>query len=403
MAKGAILGVIPKTYLPNYSEFYEKRQFASAHLQTHETIRLGDQVVPFGVHQLFEVDTVADLVVGVDICEDLWAPIPPSTLAALAGATLLVNISASNASIGKAAYRRSLVLGHSASCIAGQIYVGEGPGDSTTDLAWDTHSLVAENGVLLAESKRFATTASFLTADIDLDRIRADRMRMSTFRDSQMSFSDNPRQWHRHCVSLTPAPVTTLYRNIPRNPYVAQNPVLRDEHANEVLQIQVSGLVKRLQATNVSALIIGVSGGLDSTLALLVATRAFDVMGWDRKNIVGVSMPGFGTSVRTRQNAMSLMNALGIDVREVAICDASMQMFRDIQHPAALGEEVWDITYENVQAGARTSLLFRMANQLNGLVLGTGDLSELALGWSTYGVGDQMSHYSVNASVPKPW
>jgi len=401
MAKGSILGVIPKTYLPNYSEFYEKRQFASARHQTQEWIRLGGQKVPFGTHQLFEVNAVENLVVGVDICEDLWAPIPPSTLAALAGATVLVNISASNASIGKAAYRRSLVLGHSASCIAGQIYVGEGPGDSTTDLAWDTHSLIAENGVLLAESQRYSTEATFLTADFDLERLRADRMRLSSFRDSQMVYFDPQKHWQRHPVSLSPQPVEAIDRVIPRNPYIVENSTLRDEHTNEVLQIQVSGLAKRLQATNISSLVIGVSGGLDSTLALLVATRTFDLLGWDRQRIVGVSMPGFGTSKRTKENAMSLMRALGIDAREIDICEQSMQMLRDIEHPAARGEEVWDTTYENVQAGARSSLLFRLANQVKGLVLGTGDLSELALGWSTYGVGDHMSHYSVNSSVPK--
>lgn len=401
MAKGSILGVIPKTYLPNYSEFYEKRQFASSRHQTQEWIRLGGHDVAFGTHQLFEVNAVADLVVGVDICEDLWAPIPPSTLAALAGATVLVNISASNASIGKAAYRRSLVLGHSASCIAGQIYVGEGPGDSTTDLAWDTHSLIAENGVLLAESQRYSTKAALLTADFDLERLRADRMRLSSFRDSQIAHLDPQKEWQRHLVSLTPQPVAAVDRVIPRNPYVVENSTLQDEHTNEVLQIQVSGLAKRLQATNISSLVIGVSGGLDSTLALLVATRTFDLLGWDRQKIVGVSMPGFGTSKRTRENAMSLMRELGIDAREIDICEQSMQMLTDIDHPAAHGEEAWDVTYENVQAGARSSLLFRLANQVKGLVLGTGDLSELALGWSTYGVGDHMSHYSVNASVPK--
>lgn len=401
MARGAILGVIPKTYLPNYSEFYEKRQFASAINQTQEVIRLGDHVVPFGVHQLFEIDTVSNLVVGVDVCEDLWAPIPPSTLAALAGATVLVNISASNASVGKANYRRSLVLGHSARCIAGQIYVGQGPGDSTTDLAWDTHSLMAENGVLLAESKRYSTQGSFITAEFDLDRLRADRMRMGTFRDSHATISANKSQWKRHHVSLAPQPVTALDRVIPRNPYVDSNLSVRDEHANEVLQIQVSGLIKRLQSTGLSTLVIGVSGGLDSTLALLVATRAFDILGWDRDQIVGVSMPGFGTSSNTRENAITLMKLLGVNSREIDICESSMQMLRDIEHPAAQGEEVWDVTFENVQAGGRTSLLFRLANQLQGLVLGTGDLSELALGWCTYGVGDHMSHYSVNASVPK--
>jgi len=401
MAKGSILGVIPKTYLPNYNEFHEKRQFASARHQTQSWIHIGGQKVLFGTHQLFEVSAVVDLVVGVDICEDLWAPIPPSTLAALAGATVLVNISASNASIGKAAYRRSLVLGQSASCIAGQVYVGEGPGDSTTDMAWDTHSLMAENGVLLAESQRYSTEATLLTADFDLERLRADRMRLNSFRDSQMVFFDPQKQWQRHLVSLTPQPVEALDRVVPRNPYIVENSALQDEHTNEVLQIQVSGLVKRLQATNISSLVIGVSGGLDSTLALLVATRTFDLLGWDRKKIVGVSMPGFGTSERTKGNAMSLMHALGIDAREIDICDPSTQMLRDIDHPAAHGAKVWDVTYENVQAGARSSLLFRLANQVKGLVLGTGDLSELALGWSTYGVGDHMSHYSVNASVPK--
>lgn len=226
-------------------------------------------------------------------------------------------------------------------------------------------------------------------------------MRIGTFRDSQLLLTHHLRPWHRHSVRLNPEPIAILNRTIPRNPYVPQDPILREEHANEVLQIQVAGLVKRLQATKVACVVIGVSGGLDSTLALLVATRAFDILGWDRGRLMGVSMPGFGTSTETRSNAMSHMNALRIDAREIDICDASLQMLRDILHPAANGEEVWDVTYENVQAGARTSILFRLANQLNGLVVGTSNLSELALGWSTYGVGDQMSHYAVNSSVPK--
>lgn len=400
-AKGQVMGVIPKTYLPNYSEFYEVRQFASSHHQTTDIASLGNDDIPFGTDQLFEVPSVPGLTVGIDVCEDLWAPIPPSTLAALAGATVLVNLSASNASVGKAEYRRSLVIGQSARCIAGQLYVGEGPGDSTTDLAWDTHSLIAENGTLLAESQRFLQDAQITLADLDLDRIRADRMRLNSFRDAQVRYLNSTAPWRRHRVQLEPPRVEGTIRTISRNPYVPSAEPARREHTREVLQIQVAGLIQRLRAIHQPKVVVGVSGGLDSSLALLVASKAMDVLGRERKDIVGVSMPGFGTSDHTRQNALALMRILGVTEHEIDIQAASEQMLRDIDHPTSRGADIFDVSFENVQAGARTSLLFRLANHVHGLVLGTGDLSELALGWCTYGVGDHMSHYSVNASVPK--
>lgn len=400
-AKGRVVGLVPKTYLPNYGEFYEARQFASSRQQVTDVATLAGTETVFGTNQLFEVSSVPGLIIGVDVCEDLWAPIPPSTLAALAGATVLVNISASSASTGKAEYRRSLVLGQSAKCIAGQLYVGEGPGDSTTDLAWDTHSLIAENGTLLAESERFLQASQITLADLDLDRIRADRMRLNSFRDAQSQFVNGATPWRRHKVALEPPIVEESIRVISRSPYVPDAESERREHAREVVRIQVAGLVQRLRAVHQPNLVVGVSGGLDSALALLVATRAMDLLGRERTSIVGVSMPGFGTSDRTRDNALALMGVLGVTAKEIDIRAASQQMLQDIAHPVSRGEDVFDVSFENVQAGARTSLLFRLANQVNGLVLGTGDLSELALGWCTYGVGDQMSHYSVNASVPK--
>ena len=401
IAKGAVLGVVPKTYLPNYGEFHEVRQFAAARHAMSSNILIGDRPIPFGTRQIFRVASVPGLSVGIDICEDLWAPIPPSSFAALAGATLLVNLSASNASVGKADYRRSLVLGHSAKCIAGVVYVGSGPGESTTDLAWDTHSIIAENGTLLAESERFLTAGDFIVADVDMDRLGAERMRMNSFRDSQSQLDICASDWITNHADVQMPKNVTLSRQFPRYPFVPEEPADREKQLREVFDIQIAGLTRRLESTGLETLVLGVSGGLDSTLALLVAVRVLDRLGRDRKDMIGVSMPGFGTSQRTQVNARALMESMGITSLEIDIRSSCEQMFRDLQHPFSRGQAVFDVIFENVQAGARTSLLFRLANQNKGLVVGSGDLSELALGWCTYGVGDHMSHYGVNSSIPK--
>ncbi len=398
---GAIVGVVPKTYLPAYSEFYEARQFASERDRMTDRIRVAGQDVPFGSDLLFDIAGVDHLTLGVDVCEDLWTPIPPSTYAALAGATVLVNLSASNASVGKAEFRRSLVANHSAVCLAVQAYAGMGSGDSTTDLAWDTHSLIAENGTLLAESQRYYHAAQFVSADVDLERLVAERQRITSFRESATDLAERLRAFRRITVNTASPADAGLNRHIPRETYVPENPAVRAEHAREVLQIQTGGLLQRMRSSKLNDQVIGVSGGLDSALALIVSVRAADALGLPRTSIHAYSMPGFATGSHTRGNAMKLMQALGVDANEIDIRESCKQMLEDIGHPFADGVPQHDITFENVQAGERTSHLFRLANLHHGLVIGTGDLSELALGWCTYGVGDHMSHYSVNASVPK--
>src|SRR5512135_1334302 len=400
--RGRLLGAVPKSYLPNYREFYERRQFAPAAQAMSTSLRLLGQDVPFGTRLLFAARDLPGFVLHLEVCEDLWVPLPPSTLAALAGATVLANLSASDVTVGKADYRRLLGASHSAKCIAGCLYSAAGPGESTTDLAWDGHALIYENGERLAESTRFPTQPGLVTADLDLDRLRQERTRMTSFGDNAQAHAGELRQFRRIEFDLgVPTGRVPLRRRVERFPYVPSDPSRLDERCAEVYDIQVEGLMKRLQATCLKKVIIGISGGLDSTQAALVAVRAFDRLGLPRKNVLGYTLPGFGTSQHTFDSAHALMQALGISADEIDIRAAAQLMLERIKHPAAKGKRVYDVTYENVQAGERTSHLFRLANLHGALVLGTGDLSELALGFTTYGVGDHMSHYNVNASVPK--
>jgi NAD+ synthase (glutamine-hydrolysing) len=399
---GKPLGVAPKTYLPNYREFYEKRQFASGRSAAAREVRLLGRTVPFGNDIIYEASGVEGLAVHAEICEDVWVPIPPSTYAALAGATVLANLSASNITIGKAEYRRQLCSSQSGRCIAAYLYAAAGPGESTTDLAWDGHAMIHENGNLLAESERFSAEEQVLTADVDLERLLQERMRMTSFHDAAGDHIERVRAIRRVPFELSvPAGRIPLQREVERFPYVPSDPAGRDERCYEAYNIQVHGLVQRLRATGIERVVIGVSGGLDSTHALIVAAKTMDHLGLPRENVLAYTMPGFATSERTRSNALGLMRALRVTSGEIDIRPSCLQMLRDIGHPFHEGKPVYDVTFENVQAGERTSHLFRLANQNGGLVVGTGDLSELALGWCTYGVGDHMSHYNVNVSVPK--
>ena len=399
--RGRLLGVVPKIHLPNYREFYEHRWFASGQGTEGGHIAVRGHEAPFGPDLLFAAQDVPGLVVHAEVCEDLWVPIPPSADAALAGATVLANLSASNITIGKADTRRLLCRSQSARCVAAYLYAAAGPGESTTDLAWDGQVSVFENGLTLAESERFPPGAQEVVADVDLDLLRQERARQGTFDDNR----------RRHALAggfrtvafavEPPAEDVGFERAVERFPFVPSDPARLAQDCYEAYNIQVSGLVQRRRATGGGKLVIGVSGGLDSTHALIVAAKAVDLLGRPRSDIIGYTMPGFGTSEGTKTNAHRLMAALGVTAHELDIRPAARQMLADLGHPFARGEPVYDITFENVQAGLRTDYLFRAANQQGGFVLGTGDLSELALGWCTYGVGDQMSHYNVNAGVPK--
>jgi NAD+ synthase (glutamine-hydrolysing) len=400
--RGKVLGVVPKSYLPEYLEYYEKRQFRAAREAIDGQIALLGEDVPFGPDLLFRCSDLPQLTVHVEVCEDLWVPIPPSTYGALAGATVLANVSASNITIGKADYRRALCSAHSARTISGYVYTAAGFGESTTDLAWDGQSIICENGDLVAESERFSDSEQLTFADLDLDRIVSDRSRTSSFGDSIGDYRERLAAMRRVDFELgVRERAVALGRTLERFPYVPSDPSSRNERCEEVYNIQVRGLETRLRATGIDKIVIGVSGGLDSTHALIVAVRALDRLGLARSNVLAYTMPGFATSALTLRNAGALMDALGVSAHELDIRPSATQMLKDLDHPAARGEPHYDVTFENVQAGERTSHLFRLANYNGALVLGTGDLSELALGWSTYGVGDQMSHYNVNASVPK--
>jgi NAD+ synthase (glutamine-hydrolysing) len=404
VAAGRILGVVPKTYLPTYREFYEARQFNPADAAISREIALcGQAGVPFGSRLLFRIDDQPLLTFHVEICEDVWVPTPPSSYAALAGATVLLNLSASNITVGKADYRRQLVAGQSARCLAAYLYSAAGFGESTTDLAWDGHALVAENGALLAETQRFLGEPQLICAELDLERLSQERMRQTTFGQAMRIEQDRLRDFRTiGCpVALPRGEALLLERAYERFPYVPSDPATRDQRCAEVFQIQVQGLAKRLAFTGLQRVVIGVSGGLDSTHALLVCAQVMDRLGYPRDNILAYTMPGFATSGRTLAQAHALMQAVGCRAQELDIRPSALQMLRDIGHPFGEGEPVYDVTFENVQAGERTSHLFRLANLHGALVVGTGDLSELALGWCTYGVGDHMSHYGVNASVPK--
>jgi NAD+ synthase (glutamine-hydrolysing) len=400
--RGTVLGATPKTYLPNYREFYERRQFTSGtHALSRELTLLGARI-PFGNDILYHFASIRDCTVHVEICEDVWVPVPPSSYAALAGATVLVNLSASNITIGKADYRRMLCGSQSGRCLAAYAYAAAGSGESTTDLAWDGHGMVYENGQLLAETERFAVGEQMVTADVDLDRLVQERVRMNSFNDAVLEMRPRMPAWRRVEVPFdVPDAAVPLARRVERFPYVPAEAAARNERCQEAYNIQVQGLASRLASTGISRTVIGVSGGLDSAHALIVTVRAMDRLGHPRSNVLGFMMPGFATTERTRSNALDLMESLGVTTAEIDIRPSCMQMLKDLRHPYADGQPVYDITFENVQAGERTSHLFRLANQRQALVVGTSDLSELALGWCTYGVGDQMSHYSVNASVPK--
>ncbi len=402
VCRGRLVGVVPKTYLPNYREFYEARSFTAGDATPCTEIRLAGQTAPFGTGLLFRLSTVDRFILHVEICEDLWVPTPPSSFAALAGATVIANLSASNIVVGKEGYRKQLVANQSARCLAAYLYSAAGLGESTTDLAWDGHAVIYENGNLVAESRRFATEPQLAAADIDLGRLAADRMRQNTFGDAALRHRGDVARFRTIDFSVPlPSGRLPLARSVDPRPYVPSDPATRDARCEEVYRIQVNGLETRMRATRGKKLVIGVSGGLDSTQALLVCARTVDRMKLPRGNILAYTLPGFATSSRTRNQAWQLMRAVGATAEEIDIRPSCLQMLKDIGHPYAKGRKVYDIAFENVQAGERTSHLFRLANHHGGMVVGTGDLSELALGWATYGVGDHMSHYNVNASVPK--
>jgi len=401
--RGRILGVPVKTYLPNYREFYEARQFTEAsEAWTTSISLLGQRDIPFGADLIFSVDNLPGFKLFAEICEDLWVPVPPSSFAALAGATVVANLSASNVTVGKSEYRTSLVLNQSARCVAAYLFSAAGPGESTTDLAWDSQAMISENGSLLAESERFLQASQIIYGDIDLDRLVQDRSRMNTFHQNARLHKERLCRFRNIPLTVEiPGGRLLPEREVPRFPYIPADPEKRDQRCYDVYNIQVHGLAKRLRSSGIENVVIGVSGGLDSAHALIVAARTMDLLERPRSHIYAYTMPGFATMGKTYRNALRLMNSLKVEVNELDIRPSCMGMFKDIGHPFAEGQAAYDTTFENVQAGERTSHLFRIANYRNALVLGTGDLSELALGWCTYGVGDHMSHYAINASVPK--
>lgn len=401
--RGRILGIVPKTYLPGYREFYEPRYFASGETIRGQNLYLGGENVPFGVDLLFEAHDIPGFCLGVELCEDIWVPIPPSAIMAMAGATVLANLSASNSTIGKAEMRSMLCCSHSARCIAAYLYAAAGEGESSTDLAWDGQTAIFENGQLLAQSDPFPTGSQALIADIDITLLRQERLRRGVFNAcAKKERVEENQTWRRIGVHIDPCQEDLgLRRPLSRFPFMATRRDRLEAECSEAFSIQVSALKQRLVTCGARSMVIGVSGGLDSTLALLVAVRTADVLGWSRQAVLGYTMPGFGTTETTKTNATALMEELGVSANVLDICSTAEVMLREMRHPFALGKAVYDITFENVQAGLRTDFLFRLANYHNGIVIGTGDLSELALGWCTYGVGDQMSHYSVNAGLPK--
>ena len=402
IGSGRVLGVVPKSFLPNYREFYENRWFTPGAGLRNLDVSIAGQAAPFGTDLVFCASGLADFTFHIEICEDFWTATPPSSMGALAGAMILCNLSASNAVIGKAQDRLTLCASQSMRCSAAYAYSASGPGESTTDLAWDGQATIHELGSLLAATERFPRDGQMAVADVDLERLRQERMRTVSF-GAAAEFAGNPETAFRR----VPFPFEPsmddvgLERSVDRFPFVPDDPARLDLDCYEAFNIQVQGLAKRLEVTGLKHIVIGVSGGLDSTHALLVAARTFDALGLPRANILGFTMPGFATSEGTKSNAWKLMKSLGVTGEEIDIRPAAKRMLEDLKHPFGRGEPVYDVTFENVQAGLRTDYLFRLANQRNGMVLGTGDLSELALGWCTYGVGDHMSHYNVNGSVSK--
>ncbi|MGV0874565.1 NAD(+) synthase [Mycolicibacterium sp. XJ879] len=399
--RGQVLGVAPKSYLPTYREFYERRQMAPGD-DVRGAIRMGDTDVPFGPDLLFTAVDMPGFVLHVEICEDMFMPIPPSAQAALAGATVLANLSGSPITVGRAEDRCLLARSASARCLAAYVYAAAGEGESTTDLAWDGQTMIWENGVCLAQSERFPKGERRSVADVDLELLRNERLRMGTFDDNRIHHGISPDTFRRIEFQLDPPSGDIgLHRQVERFPFVPSDPERLEQDCYEAYSIQVSGLEQRLRALDYPKIVLGVSGGLDSTHALIVAARAMDREERPRSDILAFTMPGFATGDRTKGNAVRLAEALGVTFAELDISDTAELMLKEIEHPFSRGEPVYDVTFENVQAGLRTDYLFRLANQRGGIVLGTGDLSELALGWSTYGVGDQMSHYNVNGGVPK--
>ena len=403
--RGRVLGVVPKSYLPTYREFYERRQMAAGD-DVQGVLRIGDTDAPFGPDLLFVASDVPDFVLHVEICEDMFVPVPPSAQAALAGATVLANLSGSPITIGRADDRSLLARSASARCIAAYVYAAAGEGESTTDLAWDGQTMIWENGHCLASSERFPDGPRRSVADVDLGLLRAERLRMGTFDDNRVHHGISADDYRRVEFLLDPPPGDIgLRRTVERFPFVPSNPERLEQDCYEGYNIQVSGLEQRLRALGAPKIVIGVSGGLDSTHALIVAARAMDRLDRPRSDILAFTLPGFATGDRTKSNAVALCDALGVTFSEIDIRPSAELMLAELGHPFATGEKdrekIYDVTFENVQAGLRTDYLFRLANQRGGIVLGTGDLSEIALGWSTYGVGDQMSHYNVNSGVPK--
>lgn len=399
--RGALLGVVPKSYLPTYREFYERRQIAPGD-DERGTVRVAGLEAPFGPDLLFAASDLPGFVLHVEICEDMFVPIPPSAQAALAGATVLANLSGSPITIGRAEDRCLLARSASSRCLAAYVYSAAGEGESTTDLAWDGQTMVWENGVLLAMSERFPKAERRSIADIDTELLRSERLRMGTFDDNRRHHRIASESFRRIEFRLDPpAGDIGLRREIERFPFVPADRERLQQDCFEAYNIQVAGLEQRLRALDYPKLVIGISGGLDSTHALIVAARAMDREQRPRSDILAFTLPGFATGDRTKRNAIELCRALGVTFSEIDIRETAQLMLKEMDHPFARGEKVYDVTFENVQAGLRTDYLFRLANQRGGIVLGTGDLSELGLGWSTYGVGDQMSHYNVNAGVPK--
>jgi NAD+ synthase (glutamine-hydrolysing) len=399
--RGRILGVVPKSYLPTYREFYERRQIGAGDL-VRGAIRMAGADVPFGPDLLFSASDLAGFVLHVEICEDMFVPVPPSAEAALAGATVLANLSGSPITIGRAEDRCLLARSASARCLAAYVYAAAGEGESTTDLAWDGQTMIWENGSCLAQSERFPKGERRAIADIDLELLRNERLRMGTFDDNRIHHGISAESFRRVEFQLDPPSGDIgLRREVERFPFVPADPSRLQQDCYEAYNIQVAGLEQRLRALDYPKVVLGLSGGLDSTHALMVAARAMDREGRPRSDILAFTLPGFATGEHTKSNAYRLAEALGVTFEEINISATAELMLKEMGHPFSRGEKVYDVTFENVQAGLRTDYLFRLANQRGGIVLGTGDLSELALGWSTYGVGDQMSHYNVNGGVPK--
>ncbi|KXW56749.1 NAD(+) synthase [Ferrovum sp. PN-J185] len=402
-SQGKLFGLVPKTYIPNNREFYEARYFTPADPNVVEYLSINNQDIPFGSKIIFSVKNIPDLKIAIEICEDLWVPIPPSSFAALAGATVIANLSASNASVGKAEYRRQLVSNQAARCLSAYVYSAAGVGESTTDLAWDGHGMICDYGLIVNETKRYALESQLITGDIDIQRLVQERIRQNTFAQSQDQFSVEIENFNKIniALSLYGDSVIELINPPLRFPYVPQTVMDRSTRCQEVFEIQVQGLISRIRFTGLSNLIIGVSGGLDSTHALLVAVTAIDRLQLSRKSIKAYGLTGFATREKSIDFFNTLTNQLGVSGEIIDIRPSCMQMLKDLGHPFAEGQPVFDITFENVQAGERSNHLFRLANMQQAMVVGTSDLSELALGWATYGVGDHMAHYHVNASVPK--